>query len=733
MKKITRKHGVAFLAFALASFNLTAQEGDGEATTELNPLNVIDSKGESPTLSSGLKSSLPANKVPQSLSIVRDEQIKAQGLKSIGDIIDYTPGVNNSQGEGHRDSAVFRGMRTTQDFYRDGVRDDVQYYRPLYNVEQVEVLRGPNAVVSGFGAGYGLINRVSKKGVIGADFTSLSGSVDTFGETNVQLDKNMQLNENTAFRVNIFGENLSNHRDFYYGDAFGVNPTLLYDLGDDSTLSISYEYLDQERFIDRGIPTGADNKPVNALKDYVFGDSSENFSTHEAHILSAIFEHSISDTWQGKLSASHSSHDKLYQNHYAKSYDAGATIADSNVTLEGYRDTTQRDTSILSYNISGQLETGSIVHNILAGFEYTATDNNNDRYYSDWSSLRGSDTKFNKKGYSKEKFRISRNMVTGNVGRESVDQNVTTNNYTMSPHDDTHGELSVFSLYLQDEINLSDALDLILGLRFDSMEYDVVDIYDNGEKISDSDETFSPKAGIVFSATDELSFYASYSETFQQIKGDQYASLNKTDSKSDHSTFENLETGLRYDFASGLSFSASVYELNFIKPTTNDNGASFVNTEAETTGLELQLQGNITDKWFISAGYTSLDATNEVGLDLRESPDSSFSLFNNYQVTDRLGVNLGIVYYDKSLINNPKYDDHDKDPATPKTWKTYDQYLPDYARVDVGASYLISDNTSVQLNVENLTDELYYPHAHGSHQASVGAPINAMLSITSSF
>ena len=96
---------------------------------------------------------------------------------------------------------------------------------------------------------HGIVNRVTKEGIIGEDFTVLSGSVDTFGETNVQLDKNMQLNENTALRVN--GENLNNRRDFYYGDAFGVNPTLMYDLGDGSSLSVSYEYLDQERFLDQ--------------------------------------------------------------------------------------------------------------------------------------------------------------------------------------------------------------------------------------------------------------------------------------------------------------------------------------------------------------------------------------------------------------------------------------------------------------------------------------------------
>ncbi|MEG3604328.1 MAG: TonB-dependent receptor plug domain-containing protein, partial [Verrucomicrobiota bacterium] len=206
---------MATLALSLSSL------GDDHSKPELSPLNVVGSNADAPAMTSGLKASMSVDNSPKSLSIMSADQIKAQGLKSVGDIIDYTPGVNNSQGEGHRDAAVIRGMRTTQDFYRDGVRDDVQYYRPLYNVEQVEIIRGPDALLSGFGGAYGIINRVSKKGVIGEDFTTLSGSVDTFGEHNVQLDKNMQLNDSTALRVNVFGENLENHREFYYGDGFG--------------------------------------------------------------------------------------------------------------------------------------------------------------------------------------------------------------------------------------------------------------------------------------------------------------------------------------------------------------------------------------------------------------------------------------------------------------------------------------------------------------------------------
>ena len=110
--------------------------------------------------SNSVKTPTPIIDVPQSLSIMTAEEITERGITSIGEIIDYTPGVNTSQGEGHRDSVVFRGVRSTADFYMDGNRDDVQYYRSLYNVEQVEILRGPNALLFGRGGTGGILNRV---------------------------------------------------------------------------------------------------------------------------------------------------------------------------------------------------------------------------------------------------------------------------------------------------------------------------------------------------------------------------------------------------------------------------------------------------------------------------------------------------------------------------------------------------------------------------------------------
>ena len=181
-----------------------------------------------------LKSPTPILDVPQSLSIITADQIAKQGFESVGDIINYVPGVTNSQGEGHRDAVVFRGVRSTADFFLDGVRDDVQYYRGLYNVEQLEVLRGANALLFGRGGTGGLVNRVTKKGQIGEQFIGYKGYIDTFGAFGAELDANYTVTDNAAFRLNGMYESLNNHRDFYEGDRFAINPTARFELSPSS-------------------------------------------------------------------------------------------------------------------------------------------------------------------------------------------------------------------------------------------------------------------------------------------------------------------------------------------------------------------------------------------------------------------------------------------------------------------------------------------------------------------
>ena len=443
---------------------------------------------------------------------------------------------------------------------------------------------------------------------------------------------------------------------------------------------------------------------MKSLKDIVFGDPTENYSTHEAHILRAIFEHQATDNLNGRLSASHSSHDKMYKNFYASAYDA----ANNTATLDGYVDTTQRKTSILSYDLTGEFETGGIAHNITFGAEYLETDNDNDRYNAVWLPDYNSDS-------DTEVFSIARPInLSGGVGVNN-DGNTTTNYYTganRQRNDMTFADIKVLSFYLNDEIALTDSIDLVLGARFDNMDIGVSGTTTG----SDEDDTISPRIGLIFDLTEEAIVYASFSETFAPKAGDQYAKVSSNDDKIDPDTFENLEFGVRYDLPIGLSFSAAYFEVEANKPEYDTATMTSSMVKSDISGYELQLIGSLTDKWFISAGYTNLDAKANGGNPLREAPENMFSIWNNYTVSDRLALNLGVIYQDESVI---------------KTGSS--AILPEYYRVDAGATYALTDSTMVGLNIENLTDELYFPHSHSTHQASVGAPINAMLSITSSF
>lgn len=662
---------------------------------------------------SSLKTGTPIIDVPQSLSVMTSQQMALQGVNSIRDIIDYTPGVNTSQGEGHRDAVVFRGVRSTADFFVDGVRDDVQYYRSLYNVEQVEVLRGPSALIFGRGVGGGAVNRVMKKAKIGEEFTTYKGSLDSFSETSLELDSNFIISDTTAGRINFSYESLDNHRDFYDGDRIGINPTLKVKLNAATTVDLSYEYINHERFIDRGIPTGADGEPVDRLDDVVFGDSELNKTDLLAHVFRVGLEHEFSDNLTGNLKATYGDYDKSYRNLYASGYDEANTP--NVVTLDGYVDTTERQNFTLTGDLLGQFEFAGTKHNVLFGAEYMDTESDQDRLNTRWSTS----------GNDKETFTIQGKLnIFNGVGVNSAGV-VTVNNFNdpNAFNDDTRVELDVYSLYLQDEIAVTDWLDFVVGARYDRFDIDV-DIRDvNGvttAKRSRTDNEISPRAGVIVKPMENLSLYASYSESFLPRSGEQYANIS--DVRLDPDVYENKEVGFKWNINPKMLLTAAYFNIEQESSTIAPSGEEQQDIALEVDGFELQLQGYVTEQVSINAAYTYLDGEDidDNGNQPRELPENKFSLWTNYDYSNKLGFGLGVIYQDESFITTSN---SGANPAT----------LPDYTRVDAAIHYDVTDKMRVQLNIENLFDEEYYPNAHSTHQATVGAPINARLTVSGEF
>ncbi|WP_425407864.1 TonB-dependent receptor [Hyphococcus sp.] len=654
-----------------------------------------------------LRAPTPIIDVPQSLSIITADEITRRGFTSIGEIINYTPGVNTSQGEGHRDSVVFRGVRSTADFFIDGVRDDVQYYRPLYNLEQVEILRGPNALLFGRGGTGGILNRVTKKGVIGETFTGFQAGADTFGEFGFQIDANYSAGENAAFRINAMYENLNNHRDFYDGDRYGVNPTAKFKLGHATTLDLSYEYIDHKRFVDRGIPTGSDGRPVEGFKNIVFGDPELNFTDLQAHLVRAALQHEFSENLKGVFSAFYGDYDKLYQNFYASGYDQ--TAAPDVVTLDGYIDTTDRKNLILSGNLVGEFGGKGFHHTIVAGGEYINTSSDQDRFNSFWNTTMDDN----------EVFSIARPLnLRGGAGVNAFGM-PTANDFTVDINDDTRVNIDVFSAYIQDQIELTDWLDIVAGVRYDSFDIEVFNAVPPTETRTRRDEKFSPRFGVILKPQENISIYGSYSESFLPRSGEQFANINGDADVLDPNTFSNLEAGVKWDFRRGLSLTAAVFEIEQSSPQVADSDPSTLDIiDSQIQGLEVQLQGQVTEQWFVSAGYSYLDGEivdrmGPTGFRPQELPEHMFSVWNNFQATEKLGLGVGLTYQDESFINSGNT-----------------AVLPSYVRLDAAAYYDLSDRLRLQVNVENLTDELYFPNSHSTHQATVGAPVNARFTIT---
>ena len=683
------------IAMTMISFNVFTQEADDDVEELVIKGNVLQADQVA-----ALKTPVAVINVPQTVSIFTDEDIKRQGFRQLGDIARYTPSVNTSQGEGHRDAVVFRGVRSTADFFQDGLRDDVQYYRSLYNVEQVEILRGPNALLFGRGGTGGIINRVSKKAVIGEDFRNLDLGTDTFGAFDLAADVNLSTGTNSALRLNLHTDSLANHRDFYEGERFGINPTLRVILDDQTTVDLSYEYADHERFIDRGIPT-LNGVPAEGLKDIVFGEEGVNIQTLEASIFRGNLEHRINSSQKAVVSFQSSSYEKFYQNFYASGYDG--TL----VTMDGYSDPTERDNTMFSANLINEFDVpflnGSAKHTLMVGAEAISTDNKNFRYNTFWSTTLDDNEVFN---------------VT-NPMNFSVNANgdATTNDFTADLNNSTTSAISVTSVFVQDQIDLTDNFKVMLGFRHDNFDISVTDVIANNTT-SKVDENVSPRLGLIYKPMEDMSIYYSYSESFLPRSGEQFKKLKESDSRLDADVFESTEFGLKWSLSNNLSLTASLFESEQVRAARDsDTGETSEVIGLTVEGFEVELKGQLSDNLSVHAGYSSLDGVTAKGGEPREIPTHTFNAFAQYIVSENFGWGIGFTQQGESYIKN---DDTSK-------------VLPEYTRIDFSAYYDVSDDVSIRMNIENVGDEVYFPHSHSSHQVTVGESVNARFSVTRRF
>ncbi|WP_284124473.1 TonB-dependent receptor [Parerythrobacter aestuarii] len=643
--------------------------------------------------SSGTKTPTPLIDVPQTVATITDDQLEDQAITQLSEALRYVPGVSTESGEGNRDAVFIRGQETTADFYLDGLRDDAQYYRSLYNVERVEVLKGPNALIFGRGGGGGAINRVSKTAKVGDSFIEGDASADTFGAFAIGADLNQPLSDSVALRIAGTYEEFNNDRDFYDGRFIGITPTITAQLGPDTRLTASYTYDDDSRLADRGIPS-FNGAPLFGFEETLFGVADFNISDTEVNIARARIDHDFSDALSANVSVQFADYDKLYANVVPSGSDGAS------VTLSGYRNDTDRQNLIGQANFIWQVNTGSARHMVLFGFE--AGDQNTDD----------------------SRLGISFATATGPESRVTIplaDVLAIPAVSLTAPIRARDTQLTTFSAYLQDQIDIGDHVQIIAGVRWDRFDLESRDQIGGGINAR-MDEKFSPRAGLVIKPNENLSLYASYAQSFLPQSGDQFTSLSTLDAGLEPEKFTNYEIGAKWLIRSDLFFTAALFQLDRTNTTAPDPltpGNVVLTGSTRTKGIELNLVGKITPQWQANIGYTYLDGeirndteSAPAGTRLEQLPEHQISLWNRFQFTDSFAAGLGVVYQDEQF-------------ASVSNAVT----LPDYWRVDAAVFYDINERVSLQVNIENLFDETYYPAAHGDNNIQPAEPFSARFGV----
>ncbi|WP_191831599.1 TonB-dependent receptor [Pseudomonas fluorescens] len=647
-----------------------------------------------------LKIDAPLRDIPQTVNVVPQSVIKDQGAQSMEDVLKNVPGIGLSNGDGQRDQVTIRGFSAIGDMYVDGLRDDALYYRDLSNVERVEVVKGPAAVLYGRGSSGGLINSVSKKPNF-SPVQEVGVTFDSEGKRRTQFDAGWadQQQGDKAFRITGALEDSDTFRDDGYIDRKAIAPTAYFKLSDDLDLTVGATYLYDKRLIDFGIPALGD-RPVDVDRDKRFGaaDPDDDYARSEVFSFTAGVDYRLNDDF----TLSNTSR------YYHYDLDRNNTLADSSPTrfvtgsngellVKLNRGNVQRteDGWFNQTELKHQAQLAGMNHNLLYGVELG-------RQVKDQSVF------------------SQNNVAQVPVFRDGlVDVPFQANKQTAkgTTTQDTAG------FYVQDLIELAPQWKALVGVRYDVFDQEYDDDL-KGAELSRTDTTWSPRVGLVYQPDQIQSYYVSVSRSYQPSSEVFALSTGNQGLEPEETT--NYEVGAKWDLLdSRLAVTAALFRLERTNMKTTDpaNPANLVLAgEQRTDGFEATVSGQLTDKWQVYGGFAFLDAeitksnskTNGVpneGQTPTLTPRTSANLWLVRSLSETWRVGMGANYVDE------RYTSLDNVVV-----------MPSYTTVDAALLYN-QPKWDAALRLRNVFDRDYYASAHGSVDLiTPGAPRTLELS-----
>ena len=661
--------------------------------------------------------------VPQTVNVVNRAVLEAQAATSMTEALRNVPGITISAGEGGAigDNINLRGFSARTDVFRDGFRDRAQYSRDTFNIEAIEVLKGPSSMLFGRGSTGGVINQVSKKPSLKAS-TEATATVGTDDYYRATLDVNRPLSETSAVRVAAFGQDIKSTRDVVQNQDFGIAPSLRLGMGTPTELTLSALIQRNDDIPDYGFPiltsngVGTVRKPANAPANAYYGYLDDHFK-QEVNMATAALRHKFSPTLtlRTQLQVSHAtteaSPSPLTSSSVRRITEAKAvatnppTLNDPLGTLIASREDRDRDftdKSVFSQtDLIAKINAAGMQHTLTTGFELGRDTYREQRYV--WNTTT-----------AQREINLGAPVSTNRVGQRALSRTVRTT-------------ADSFGVYVNDQIDLNKQWKVVGGLRWDRFKISTGLALeslpagfpaDTSVAIAPhSDSMLSQRAGVIYQPTETQSYYLSYGTSFNP--SGETVSQSASTAALDPEKNRSFELGAKLDLLDGnLSLNGALFNVDKTNARTTDpiTRLTTLDGDVRVRGIELGVVGRITPAWQVLAGYTLLDGevveSKDVGTGfdagiaskgktLQNTPRHNASLWSTYSFLQNWEAGGGLVYASKRYVNN------------------FESAVVDgYTRVDASLAFK-QPAYDIRFNLQNATDKKYYEVASGGRASPV--------------
>ncbi len=670
--------------------------------------------------STSSKYTQPLVDTAKSITVIPQSVLKDRSVDSLRDALRNVPGITLAAGEGGTpagDSMSIRGFDSRNNIMIDNVRDIAGYYRDMYNVEAVEVAKGPGSAVYGRGSTGGSINLQTKTAHL-EEFNDVAVRLGTEGDYRGQLDGNYTLGESTALRVNLLsqdGEVAGRNEANNATNAIAVS--LANGLGSDSRFNLNADYQQQDNLPDYGLPwVGQGTSPVAELAPYegkappvnydnFYGNVFRDFEDITAQSITAKYERDIANSTTLRALARVGSVSRKSVVSAPRFIDVSSS---TNVRLSDEKTRDTKDSlAVVQVDLIGRYQIGAVVHNLITGLELAQE--KFERWNYDDNGTDNLDTTPEVVDLYHPNSRVN---YLGTYQRINKD-------------DEATGDTTAF--YVFDTLTFNPQWQLSLGLRYDIFTteyfYDLSGA-DPSAKLAAENNEFSWSLGLVYKPHDNGTVYFGAGNSFSPSAEDLTASSNPNYNANDLSPEQtiNLELGTKWELMNGKVFAnAAVFRTAKVNARTDDpmfdadspegnrSGYETLNGEQRVDGLELGLAGQVTEKLSVTGGYTYQnsevthaegDDASQEGLALPRTPEHSVSIWSRYEFSDRLVLGAGAQYVSERYNNSSP---------------TRRERAGDYWLLDMMVSYQFNRQWRLQLNGSNLADEDYEDQLGGGH------------------